>query len=93
MSQIKFRSHVQFNIRVYTEEETANYVWHHLRLAGGTDAVNFSKEAHALIYLYTGGIPNLINVLCKDVLTEASTLKSRDVSEDLVRTVADKRRL
>ncbi len=93
MSQIKFRSHVQFNIRVYTEEETANYVRHHLRLAGGTDAVNFSKEAHALIYRYTGGIPNLINVLCKDVLTEASTLKSRDVTEDLVRTVADKRRL
>jgi hypothetical protein len=93
MSQIKFSSHVQFNIRVYTEEETANYVWHHLRLAGGTDAVNFSKEAHALIYLYTGGIPNLINVLCNDVLTEASVLKSRDVTEDLVRTVADKRRL
>ena len=93
MSQIKFRSHVQFNIRVYTEEETANYVWHHLRLAGGTDAVNFSKEAHALIYLYTGGIPNLINVLCNDVLTEASARKSRDVTEDLVRTVADKRRL
>ncbi len=93
MSQIKFRSHVQFNIRVYTEEETANYVRHHLRLAGGTDAVNFSKEAHALIYRYTGGIPNLINVLCKDVLTEASTLKSRDVTEDLVRSVADKRRL
>jgi len=93
MSQIKFRSHVQFNIRVYTEEETANYVWHHLRLAGGNDAVNFSKEAHALIYLYTGGIPNLINVLCNDVLTEASSLKSHDVTEELVRTVADKRRL
>jgi len=93
MSQIKFRSHVQFNIRVYTEEETANYVWHHLRLAGGDDAVNFSKEAHALIYLYTGGIPNLINVLCNDVLTEASAVKSHDVTEELVRTVADKRRL
>ncbi len=93
MSQIKFRSHVQFNIRVYTEEETANYVWHHLRLAGGTDAVNFSKEAHALIYLYTGGIPNLINVLCNDVLTAASALKSHNVTEELVRTVADKRRL
>ena len=93
MSQVKFRSHVQFNIRVYAEEETENYVWHHLRLAEGTDAVNFSKEAHALIYRYTGGIPNLINILCNDVLTEACTLKSRDVTEELVRTVADKRRL
>ena len=29
MSQIKFHSHVHFNIRVYTREETANYVCHH----------------------------------------------------------------
>jgi type II secretory pathway predicted ATPase ExeA/septal ring factor EnvC (AmiA/AmiB activator) len=93
MSQIKFRSHVLFNIRVYTEEETTSYVWHHLRLAGGTEIVNFSTEAQALIYRYTGGVPNLINVLCNDVLTEACTLKSRDITEDLVRTVADKRRL
>jgi len=93
MSQVKFRSHVLFNIRVYTEEETASYVRHHLSLAGATDIVNFSIEAHALIYRYTGGVPNLINVLCNDMLTEACTLKSRDITEDLVRTVADKRRL
>jgi type II secretory pathway predicted ATPase ExeA/septal ring factor EnvC (AmiA/AmiB activator) len=93
MSQIKFRSHVLFNIRVYTEEETASYVWHHLRLAGGTDNVSFSTEAHALIYRYTGGVPNLINILCNDVLTEACALKSLAITEDLVRTVADKRRL
>jgi len=93
MSQIKFRSHVLFNIRVYTEEETASYIWHHLSLAGATDIVNFSTEANALIYRYAGGVPNLINVLCNDVLTEACALKSRDITEDLVRTVADKRRL
>jgi type II secretory pathway predicted ATPase ExeA/uncharacterized coiled-coil DUF342 family protein len=93
MSQVEFDSHVHFNIRVYTEEETANYVWHRLRLAGGSDVVKFSNEAHPLIYRYTGGIPKLINMLCNDLLTEACALKSHAITEDLVRTVADKRRL
>ena len=93
MSQVKFHSHVHFNIRVYTEEETANYVWHRLRLAGGSDVVKFSSEAHPLIYRYTGGIPNLINMLCNDLLTEAYVLELHAITEDLVRSVADKRRL
>jgi general secretion pathway protein A len=93
MSQTKFQSHVQFAIRVYTEEETANYVWHHLRLAGGSDAVKFSKEAHALIYRYTGGTPSLINMLCNALLTEAHTRETKVITEELVRTVADNRKL
>lgn len=93
MSQVEFHSHVHFNIRVYTEEETANYVWHRLRLAGGSDVVKFSNEAHPLIYRYTGGIPKLINMLCNDLLTEAYALELHAITEDLVRTVADHRRL
>jgi len=93
MSQVKFHSHVHFNIRVYTREETANYVCHHLKMAGATDAVKFSKAAHPLIYRYTGGIPNLINMLCNDLLTEAFALESHVIKEDLVRTVADNQRL
>ena len=93
MSQIKFHSHVHFNIRVYTKEETANYVCHHLKMAGATDAVKFSKAAHQLIYRYTGGIPNLLNLLCNDLLTEAYALESHVIKDDLVRTVADKQGL
>ena len=93
MSQIQFHSQIHFNIRVYTEEETANYVWHRLRLAGGSDVVKFANEAHPLIYRYTGGIPKLINMLCNEVLTEAFDAKSHDITEELVRTVADTRKL
>lgn len=93
MSQIQFRSHVHFNIRVYTEEETANYVWHRLRLAGGSDVVTFASDAHPLIYRYTGGIPKLINKLCNELLTEAFVKKLHEVSEELVRSVADDRKL
>jgi general secretion pathway protein A len=93
MSQIRFDSQVHFNIRVYTEEETANYVWHRLRLAGGSDVVNFSNDAHPLIYRYTGGIPKLINMLSNELLTEAFAKETHNITEDLVRSVADSRKL
>ena len=93
MSQIKFHSQVRFNIRVYTEEETANYVSHRLKLAGSNDDVSFSDDAAALIYRYTGGTPSLINTLCNAVLTESYALDSHVITEDLVRRVADGRRL
>lgn len=93
MSQTQFHSQVHFNIRVYTEEETANYVWHRLRLAGASDAVSFSSDAHPLIYRYTGGIPKLINMLCNELLTEALAKKSHEITEELVRSVADDRKL
>ena len=120
-------SQTHFNIRVYTEEETANYVWHRLRLAGGSDVVKFSNEAHPLIYRspipagpavspnffqepgyygYCGVWPlaqaeaNLtdgrhqgLGMLCNDLLTEAYALELHAITEDLVRTVADHRRL
>ena len=93
MSQIQFHSQVHFNIRVYTEEETANYVWHRLRLAGGSDVVKFSNEAHPLIYRYTGGIPKLINMLCNELLTAAFAAEAHEITDELVRTIADTRKL
>jgi type II secretory pathway predicted ATPase ExeA/predicted nucleic acid-binding Zn-ribbon protein len=79
MSQVKFHSQVHFNIRVYTEEDS--------------DVVSFSNDAHPLIYRYTGGIPKLINMLCNDLLTEASARESHEITEELVRNVADDRKL
>jgi type II secretory pathway predicted ATPase ExeA len=93
MSQIEFRSHVEFNIRVHTEEETANYIRHRLTLAGGGDLLRLSSDAHPLIYRYTGGIPSLINMLCNAVLTQAHARESHIVTAEHVRAVADDRRL
>jgi len=93
MRQTKFRSHVVFSIRSYSEEETANYVWHRLRLAGGNDGVKLPNEASSLIHRYSGGVPHLINRLCNGVLAEAYGLESRVVTEKIVRTAADKQAL
>jgi len=93
MSQIKFSSQVIFKIRNYSREETASYVWHSLRLAGGSDGVKLANEANLLIHRYSGGIPREINRLCNEMLAEAYRLDTRVISEGVVRTVADKQGL
>ena len=93
MRQTKFHSHVVFSIRNYSEEETASYIWHRLRLAGGSDCVKLPDETIGLIHRYSGGIPHLINRLCDDMLAESCSLESRVVTEKIVRTVADKQQL
>ena len=89
MSETKFHSTVVFNIRSYTEEETASYVWHRLRLAGGTNHVDIPHEAYPLIHRYSGGIPRLINTLCNDLLTEAYGNDSHVIDDKIIRRVAD----
>ena len=89
MRRLKFQRSVDFNIRVYSEQETEDYVRHRLRLSGGADAAKIADEAHPVIYRYTGGNPSSINALCNTVLTEACALDTRVISADLIRSVAD----
>ena len=93
VSRIRFDSRVIFNIRKYSAEETASYVWHGLRLVGGSDAVKLANEAISLIHRYSGGIPERINRLCDDLLVEAYRLETRVIGENIVRTVADRQGL
>ena len=93
MRNLRFQRHVDFNIRVYCEQETEDYVRHRLRLSGGADAAKFADEAHPVIYRFTGGIPNSINRLCNAVLTEACALDTRVVTGDLVRSVAESHKI
>ena len=93
MRQTRFRSQVVFGIRNYSEEETADYVWHRLRIAGADDAVKIPTGASSLIHRYSGGVPHLINKLCDDMLVEAHSVESRVITERIVRTVADNQQL
>jgi type II secretory pathway predicted ATPase ExeA len=93
VSQIKFDSSVIFNIRKFSAEETASYVWHGLRLVGGSDAAKLTNEAISLIHRYSGGIPQQINRLCNDLLAEAYRLETRVIGGKVVRIVADRQGL
>jgi len=88
MRSIRFQDHVDFNIRVYTEQETDEYIRHCLRLAGASESAKLSTEARPLIHRFSGGTPSLINRLCNAVFTEACSQETRVISDELVRSVA-----
>ena len=88
MRSIRFQDHVDFNIRVYTEQETDEYIRHCLRLAGASESAKLSTEARPLIHRFSGGNPSLINRLCNAVFTEACSQETRVISDELVRSVA-----
>ncbi len=93
MRQIKFQNHVVFGIRNYSEEETASYVSHRLRSAGDESGLKFSNEVSLLIHRYSGGTPHLINALCNEMLAVACSFETREITEEFVRTAANKQQL
>ena len=64
--------------------ETANYVKHHLQLAGRTDTL-FSDDAAALIHQTSRGIPRQVNNLAVQALIAAFASSKSVVDESTTR--------
>ena len=87
MSKLKFRSHVNFHIRMFDERESAEYIRYRLAQAGGGD-IQFDVGAMDLVHRFTGGCPAPINKLCHSLLMEACNEDTHSISEQMVRAVA-----
>jgi len=60
---------LSYHLRHLSPEDTAAYIVHRLRVAGGDGCLaQFAPKAIASIHVATGGIPRLINVLCDNAL-------------------------
>jgi type II secretory pathway predicted ATPase ExeA len=88
LQELRFRSHVDFQIRVFTEAETAEYIRYRLDQAGNEHAVEIDEKAQSLIYRFTGGYPGPINKLCGVLLRECCEQETRIVAQEMVRTAA-----
>jgi hypothetical protein len=63
------------------------YIAGRIRAAGGKAAQIFTREAVALIYEQSGGIPRTINVLADNALVAGFATGQRPVNSQLVREV------
>jgi len=59
-----------FEVPPYTEEETARYIRHRLRAAGGSDDGPFDSVTINKIHAASGGIPARINTWAHEVLVD-----------------------
>jgi len=69
LAQLRQRTRLRQRLRPMDEEETAAYIRHRLKLAGGNADAIFAPDTYPEIYRLTLGIPRLINTLCDTTLT------------------------
>ncbi len=67
-----------------TREETQSYIECRQRIAGASGAPIFQTEAVQALFLYSRGIPRVLNLLCEQALLRASRQKVRPVPVQMV---------
>ena len=61
--QFAQRISIEFHLTPLNYEQTEKYIYHRLKVVGGSLGL-FTKTACAAVYYFTGGVPRLINNIC-----------------------------
>jgi len=88
LRQLKQRVTLRCEIESFTPHETAGYISHRVRTAGGDAARLFTREAVLLIHDRSRGIPRTISVLCDNALLTGFALNRQPVDSEVVLDVA-----
>mgnify|MGYP001599924146 CR=1 FL=1 len=69
MAQVRQRITVWANLAPLDREETEQYIAHRIWVAGGQGMLIFDSDAVDEIFLYSQGVPRMINIICDNVLS------------------------
>ena len=94
LEQLNQRITVRWHLAALERDETAAYVRHRLRIAGGPAAASlFTPAALRRIYGYARGVPRLINIVAHRALLIGYTEERRSITRVIVsRAVRELRR-
>jgi hypothetical protein len=84
LSQLRQRIAVLCHLEPFSQEETALYIWHRMKVAGGADEPIFDMASIRLIQRHSKGIPRIINNLCYTSLLLAHAREERNVTAEIV---------
>jgi general secretion pathway protein A len=84
LRQLNQRIAVRYKLKSMSMLETRAYIRHRMAVAGETGGVSFSLFATRWIYLYTRGVPRMINILCDRALLIAYGDDRRRVTSGIV---------
>ena len=85
--QFAQRISVDYHLQPLSAEETANYIRHRIRIAGGNPDI-FSALACEAVHRYSNGVPRLINLLCDTALVYGYAEQLQQLSARLIVQVA-----
>jgi type II secretory pathway predicted ATPase ExeA len=78
---------LKYRLDAFDAESTAKYVGHRLALSGAKREI-FDSAAVNAIYIYSRGIPRLINTLADNALFEGFILKAESIRQEIVDNIA-----
>ena len=85
--QFAQRITVDYHLEPLSADQTAAYIRHRLRIAGGNPAT-FTVSACKAVHRYSNGVPRLINLLCDTALVYGYAEQTKQIEARLVTDVA-----
>lgn len=86
------RLRFRFSLEGFSQQETADYIRHRLRLAAWTEDI-FAPDALKQIFLASQGILREINNICTLALIKTESTESGSITAKLIRQILDQREL
>ena len=80
LEQLNQRVSVRYQLQPLTFQETCQYIYHRLMVAGGTTGISISAGALRAIHKYAKGIPRLINLAADRALLQGFADSSRQIT-------------
>jgi general secretion pathway protein A len=88
LRQLRQRIELRCKTQPLNNEQTHSYVLERLKTAGAGPEPIFSPRALNTVYLYSLGIPRVINLLCEHTLVNAFVEQQRPIQPGIVEEVA-----
>jgi general secretion pathway protein A len=87
LRQLKQRIALRCELAPLSLAETESYVARRLTIAGGDAKSTFTRDAVALVYKASGGIPRLVSVICDNALVSGFALGERQITRQIIAEV------
>ena len=84
---LKQRVAVKYRLKSFSHDMTAQYIRHRLHIAGSEKEL-FSPDAIEAVYMFSKGIPRLINTICDNALLEGDLTKRPGIDRKVIEEVA-----
>jgi general secretion pathway protein A len=92
LEQLCQRVSVHYHLDPLDKEESFLYTEHRLKTAGATDLDIFTPDALESIYMYSEGIPRVINLICDMALVYGYAEQIKPVDRSIIDMVVEDRR-
>lgn len=89
LRQLRQRIGISCHISPLRRHEVEEYIYHRLEVAGNREAISFNDKVIDNVYIFSCGIPRLINILMDFLMLAAFIDETREITVAMVEDIAE----